>query len=127
LRSRAIDTLSGGELARVAIARAIATQPRVILADEPTAALDPSHQLTLMELLKARALQGMALCISLHDLTLASRYCDHVILLDEGKVIAQGPADRVFTEKHLAEVYKIRPSDAKIGLDAILRHPWNLL
>lgn len=127
LSRRAVDTLSGGELARVAIARALATRPDLILADEPTAALDPSHQLAVMELLRSRSRLGLSVCISLHDLTLASRYCDRLVLLDRGRLVASGDPSQVLTLQNLSSVYKIRPASPDLTADNIPEHPWRPL
>src|SRR6185295_14622555 len=88
---RAVTTLSGGEKARVALARAMATRASILLADEPTAALDPRHQLVVMELLRNAARDGNALLAIMHDLTLAARYADRVLVINEGRIVAEGP------------------------------------
>lgn len=107
LANRSVTTLSGGERARVMLARALAGEPRILLADEPVAALDPYHQLQVMELLKSFARQGAAIIVVLHDLTLAARFCDHLSLIDGGRPVAAGPPDLVLTERTLRETYKV--------------------
>lgn len=94
LRDRTATELSGGERARALLARALAVGAPALIADEPLAALDPGHQLQVMQLLKARA-DGCALVIAvLHDLTMAARYCGRLLLLDRGRLVADGtPAD----------------------------------
>src|SRR6185312_7106802 len=82
--TRRMDELSAGERARVLFARALATAAPILLADEPAAYLDPAHQLRLMELLREEAARGTAVAVTLHDLALASRHCDEIIVLDKG-------------------------------------------
>jgi iron complex transport system ATP-binding protein len=104
---RSFDTLSGGEQARVLLARALAVEAPILLADEPTAALDPSHQLQIMELLQARAQAGAGVVAVLHDIGLAYRYCDRIVLLAEGRKIADGRPDDVLTDANIATAYGI--------------------
>nr|WP_155449364.1 ABC transporter ATP-binding protein [Allochromatium palmeri] len=107
LRARASDTLSGGERARVRLARALAVEAPLLLADEPVAALDPRHQLEVMELLRTQAHQGASVIVVLHDLTLASRFCDRLLLLHEGRTVASGTVERVLSADHLRLAYGI--------------------
>ncbi|HUH38227.1 MAG TPA: ABC transporter ATP-binding protein [Spongiibacteraceae bacterium] len=106
-RGRLITTLSGGERLRVLLARVFAGEPRLILADEPVAALDPYHQLHIMELLQNHAHQGGAVVAVLHDLNLAARFCDRLCLLHEGRVVATGSPSAVLTRERLRAVYGI--------------------
>ena len=92
LRHRIVDTLSGGELACALLARALAVGGAALLADEPVAALDPYHQLQVMEILRARADGGQTVIVVLHEITLAARFCDRLVLLDRGRVAAAGSA-----------------------------------
>ena len=108
LADRPADALSGGERARVMLARALATEPDYLLADEPVAGLDPGHQLQVMELLQARASAGMGLLVVLHDLTLACRHCDRVILLQCGRVVVEGAPLEVLNTDNLAKVFGVR-------------------
>ena len=108
LRDRVITELSGGERARVFLARALAGDPALLLVDEPGAGLDPYHQLQLMELLASRAKEGRAVLVVLHDLGLAARFCHRLLLLKEGRLIASGPPQEVLTEDLLAEVHGVR-------------------
>ncbi len=88
---RAIDTLSQGERARLMLARALATEAEVLLADEPVASLDPAYALDTMAVLRAEAARGGCVVVSLHDLGLAARFADRVIVLARGRVAADGP------------------------------------
>lgn len=106
-RSRPATDLSAGELARVLLARALATQAGVLLADEPVAALDPYHQLQVMELLSEQAAEGRAVLVVLHELTLAVRFCPRILLMHEGRLVEDGPPDRVLSDANLAATYKI--------------------
>jgi cystine transport system ATP-binding protein len=90
------STLSGGQQQRVAIARALALSPRVLLCDEPTSALDPELATEVVEVLSKLASEGTTMIIATHDLRLASRVADHAVFLEAGKVVEQGPADRIF-------------------------------
>jgi iron complex transport system ATP-binding protein len=105
--SRRIDELSAGERARVMFARALATQAPILLADEPAAFLDPAHQLRLMELLAEEAGRGAAVVVTLHDLALASRYCDALVVLDAGGVAAAGAPEEALSDAVLAQVFGI--------------------
>lgn len=95
LRHRITGSLSGGERARVLLARALAVEAPVLLADEPVAALDPYHQLQVMELLRETARAGTAVALVLHDLTLAARFCDRLALMHGGRILAVGSAAQV--------------------------------
>lgn len=108
LRHRRMDRLSGGERARVLVARVLAGMPRVILADEPASGLDPGHALRILDVLKERALGGALVVAAIHDLTLAARTCDRILLLHEGRCIADGTAREVLTPEHLEPAFGIR-------------------
>jgi ABC-type cobalamin/Fe3+-siderophores transport system ATPase subunit len=107
LRQRTVTTLSGGELQRTLLARVFAGEPQIILADEPIAALDPYHQLHMMELLAEHAQQGGAVLAALHDLSLAARFCSRLVLLHHGKIVADGQPIEVLTTENLEQVYGI--------------------
>lgn len=108
LRERTIATLSGGERMRVLLARALAVEAPVLLADEPIAALDPHHQIRVMELLRAQADAGTAIAVVLHDLTLAHRFCDRLVLLEGGRLMADGRPEAVLSDSQAAAAYAIR-------------------
>jgi iron complex transport system ATP-binding protein len=112
---RALTTLSGGERARVLLARALATGAPVLLVDEPVASLDPYHQLHVMELLADTAARGTLVIAVLHDLALAARYCRRLVLLHEGRIAADGAPEAVLTADRLAAVYRIAMSGADGG------------
>jgi len=107
LKGRIATELSGGERARVLLARALAVGAPALIADEPLAALDPGHQIDVMDLLKAEARAGSLVVTVLHDLGMAARYCDRLLLMDKGCLVADGQPMDVLTEQRLAEVYGI--------------------
>lgn len=107
LGDRPVLALSGGEQARVLMARALAQEPQVLIADEPTAGLDPGHQLALMAVLRRRAASGYGAIVALHDLGLAARYADRIILLDAGRIVAAGPPAEVLTTEAIARAYGV--------------------
>ena len=110
LSDRTIDTLSGGERQRVLIARAVAQQTPVVLLDEVTANLDLSHQLEVLGLARAMAADGRLVVAALHDLALASRYCDRLLLLAQGRLRADGPVSAVLTPDHLLRYFGVEAS-----------------
>ena len=107
LATRTATELSGGERARVLLARALAVEAPALIADEPLASLDPAHQIEGMELLRAEADAGRLVIAVLHDLTLAARFCDRVLVLHDGLLAADGPPRAVLTPALLARVYGI--------------------
>lgn len=107
LRDRPATDLSGGEQARVLIARALAQQAGMLMADEPVAGLDPAHQIATMQVFADLAAQGHSLLVSLHDLGLAARYCTRLVLLAGGRVGADGTPLDVLTPARLAQVFSI--------------------
>jgi iron complex transport system ATP-binding protein len=106
-RNRAATELSGGEKARVLIARALAQDAPLLLADEPTAGLDPSHQIGLMHIFAKLASEGHGIVASMHELGLAARWCSRVILLNHGRIVADGPPRAVLTTERLRSVYGV--------------------
>ena len=107
LRDRIATELSGGERARVLLARALAVEAPALIADEPLASLDPGHQIDVMALLRAEARAGALVIAVLHDLTMAARYCDRLLLLDQGRIAADGAPLDVLTAERLAAVYGV--------------------
>lgn len=105
LADRGVAEMSGGERARVLLARALAADARALLADEPTAGLDPEAQLMVLERLKARAGAGQAVLVSLHDLALAARFADRVVVLDAGRVVAEDAPMAALTPKVMADTF----------------------
>ncbi|SOC27046.1 ABC transporter ATP-binding protein [Stappia indica] len=112
---RPFDTLSGGEQARVLIARMLAQAPHACIADEPVNGLDPAHQIALMQVLAGLVAEGRPVFVSLHDLTLASRWCDRLLLLDRGRLVADGTPGEVLNAERLAGVYGIGAEHIDIG------------
>ena len=108
LAARRMDEISAGERARVLLARALATAAPILLVDEPAAHLDPAHQLQLMELLQEEARRGTTVVVTLHDLALAARYCDELVLLKDGRIASSGPPDAALSEDALADVFGVR-------------------
>ncbi|TCQ80821.1 iron complex transport system ATP-binding protein [Ochrobactrum sp. BH3] len=120
LASRPANELSGGERARALIARVLAQDTPVILADEPVAGLDPAHQLELMELFAGLATEKKTVIASLHDLGLAAKYCTRLIVLNKGRLVVDGAPEEVLTPALLKEVYGIDARLLKIDDDFIV-------
>lgn len=107
LLDRVITSLSGGEQTRVFLARLFAAEPNVIFADEPIAALDPYHQLHVMEILREHAQRGGTVVVVMHDINLASRFCDQLILMNHGKIVKFGKLNDLLQDNVLANTYGI--------------------
>lgn len=103
---RAVDTLSGGERQRARVARALAQQPDTLVLDEPTASLDISHEMGIFELLRGLADGGVTIVMVTHNLNVAARYADRLLLLDRGRTAADGAPDAVLDPDTLAAVYR---------------------
>ncbi|MEQ8500544.1 MAG: ABC transporter ATP-binding protein [Sneathiellaceae bacterium] len=115
LARREATSLSGGERARAMLARALAGETPILLADEPVTSLDPYHQLQVMELLHGLAGEGRLVVAVLHDLILAGRFCDWLVLLDRGRLAADGPPAAVLAPEPLARVYGIEAVSGTAG------------
>jgi ABC-type cobalamin/Fe3+-siderophores transport system ATPase subunit len=105
LAQRSVLELSGGERQRARLARALAQEPRTLVLDEPTAALDIAHEMTLFEMLAARAADGMTVVVVTHNLNLAARYARRLVLLDGGRIVADGEPAAVLTRATIESVY----------------------
>lgn len=105
IAERRVDTLSGGEWQRVRLARALAQQPRILVLDEPTASLDVRHEMELFELVRTLVTDGLAGLVVTHELNLAARFADRIVLLDQGKVVADGSPAEVFRREILTQVF----------------------
>ncbi|HEX5421203.1 MAG TPA: ABC transporter ATP-binding protein [Gammaproteobacteria bacterium] len=121
--SRAVDMLSGGERARVLLARALAVRAPVLLADEPIQSLDPFHQLEIMGVLRRYAEAPALVVAVLHDLALAARFCTRIVLLSAGRVAADGPPGEVLTSEILGRHYRVQPYLASHDGQAVVL-PW---
>lgn len=108
LAHRSADTLSGGELARMHCARAFAAEAPLLIADEPSAALDPRHQFRILDLIAAFVESGGGALVVLHDLHMAARYASRLIWMKEGRILADGSPDETLTAERLESVYGVR-------------------
>ena len=106
-RLRTMSEVSGGERMRILLARALAVEAAMLLADEPIAALDPLHQLQVMTLLRTTAHQGRGVIVVLHDLALAARFCDRLVLLADSGILAEGAPMQVLTDTNVARAYGV--------------------
>jgi iron complex transport system ATP-binding protein len=107
LADRGVLDMSGGERARVLLARLLATRAPLLVADEPVAGLDPDAQLLTLDLLRAEAKAGAAVVVTLHDLGLAARTCDRILVLDHGRVAAEGAPAEALSPAVLASVFRL--------------------
>jgi iron complex transport system ATP-binding protein len=107
LMERGVLDMSGGERARALLARLLAAAAPLLVADEPAAALDPDAQLLVMELFREEAARGAAVVVTLHDLSLAARFCDRLVVLRDGRVVAEGRPREALAPQVLADAFRL--------------------
>ncbi len=107
LRHRPATSLSGGERARALLARVLAVEAAIVLADEPVASLDPQHQIAVMDALQAEAKAGRCVVAVMHDLDLAARYADRLVVLEAGRILADGPPGAVLDDAGVARAFGV--------------------
>jgi iron complex transport system ATP-binding protein len=120
-----VSTLSGGERARVMLARVLAVEANVLLADEPTASLDPRHQIATMQDLKAESRRGALVVAVTHDISLASRLADEIVLMHEGRIIAHGSPLEALSDGHLVTAYGVKALRQSVDGEDVIT-PWTL-
>jgi iron complex transport system ATP-binding protein len=115
LVDRHLNELSSGEKARALLAKAVVQRPKVLLADEPSAHLDLRYKLEIMENLRNLSRQGVTVVTASHDMNLTSKYCDRVIMLGSGKIVASGTPSEVITEERIRDIYQVEVSVFRDG------------
>jgi iron complex transport system ATP-binding protein len=120
---RRATELSGGERSRVALARALAVEAPVILADEPTSSLDPRHQIDVMKTLRTAADKSALVIVVTHDLGLAARFADTILVLSEGRLVSQGAPGAALSEQIMGDVFRISAYRAEYQREAVIV-PW---
>jgi iron complex transport system ATP-binding protein len=121
LAERELGSLSGGELQRAVIGRALAQEAPILLLDEPTTALDIGHQQQVLELVdRLRRVEGLTVVAAMHDVTLAAQYGDRIVLVDRGRIVAEGSAQDVLTAQRLESLYGARLRIVAEGSDVFV-------
>jgi iron complex transport system ATP-binding protein len=123
LAARRVTELSGGERSRVALARVLAGEAPVLLADEPTASLDPRFQIDVMKNLRSTADRGVLVIVVTHDLALAARFADTILVLSNGRLVAQGTPEQALSEAVMADVFKVTAYRADYRREHVIV-PW---
>jgi iron complex transport system ATP-binding protein len=124
LAERLVTELSGGERSRVALARVLAVEAPILLADEPTASLDPRYQLDVMQYLRDAADRGTLVIVVTHDLGLAARFADTVLVLSDGRLAAQGAPAEALSDQVMAKVFRVASYRAEHRHEAVIV-PWS--
>jgi iron complex transport system ATP-binding protein len=120
---RPVTELSGGERSRVALARVLAVEAPVILADEPTSSLDPRHQIDVMKTLRLATGKGALVIVVTHDLGLAARFADTILVLSDGRLVSQGAPMEALSEQIMADVFRISAYRTEFQREAVIV-PW---
>jgi len=113
LRSKRIDEISGGERTLVLLARVLRDKPDLVIADEPTAELDPKHQLRVMQILKEEAARGAIVIVTMHDIQLTAQFADFVFLMRDGSLVFQGAPETALNPIHLEEIFGVAFTEGK--------------